>query len=276
VAARHRRLPLVPLLVAAGCLLAMAVVGLLALDSPGAHERDAAMLHGFVALDRPRVHDSVVVLAHLADPVPYLLVGVALIVVAIARGLAWRAGAVAVLLVATGVSTQAIKHLLAQGRFEEWLGVHQVGAASWPSGHSTAAMTLALCAVLVAPAALRPLVAVLGGAFAAGVGYAVLVLAWHFPSDVLGGFLMAGTWTALAVAALRVVEPRREPASARGFDPGLGLGVGAAAALAAAVFAVVPRDAVALYASERPTLVVGALVLAAVAGALAAGLARAA
>jgi membrane-associated phospholipid phosphatase len=266
----------VPLLVAAGCLLAMAVVGLLALDSPGAHERDAAMLHGFVALDRPRVHDSVVVLAHLADPAPYLLVGVALIVVALARGLRWRAGAVAVLLVATGASTQAVKHLLAQGRFETWLGVHQVGAASWPSGHSTAAMTLALCAVLVAPAALRPLVAVLGGAFAAGVGYAVLVLAWHFPSDVLGGFLMAGTWTALAVTALRVVEPRREPAAARRFDPGVGLGVAAAAGLAAAVFAVVPRDAVALYASERPTLVLGALVLAAVAGALAAGLARAA
>jgi len=276
VTARRTRLPLVPLLVAAGCLLAMAVVGLLALDSPGAHERDAAMLHGFVGLDRPRVHDSVVVLAHLADPLPYLLVGFALIVVAVARGLRWRAGAVAILLVATGVSTQAVKHLLAQGRFETWLGVHQVGAASWPSGHSTAAMTLALCAVLVAPATLRPLVAVLGGAFAAGVGYAVLVLAWHFPSDVLGGFLMAGTWTALAVAALRVVEPRRQPATARRFDPGLGLGVAGAAALAAAVFALVPRDAVALYASERPTLVVGALVLAAVAGALAAGLARAA
>jgi membrane-associated phospholipid phosphatase len=256
----------------------MAVVGLLALDSPGAHERDAAMLHGFVALDRPRVHGSVVVLAHLADPAPYLLVGLALVVVAVGRGLVWRAGAVAVLLVATGASTQAVKHLLAQGRFETWLGVHQVGAASWPSGHSTAAMTLALCAVLVAPATLRPLVAVLGGAFAAGVGYAVLVLAWHFPSDVLGGFLMAGTWTALAVAALRVLEPRREPAGARrrGLDPGLGLGVAAAAALAAALVAVVPRDAVTLYASERPTLVVGALVLAAVAGALAAGLARAA
>ena len=276
--ARRARLPLVPLLVATGCVLVMAVVGLLALDSPGAHERDAAMLHGFVALDRPRVHAYVVVLAHLADPVPYLLVGVALILVAIARGLAWRAAAVAVLLVATGASTQAVKHLLAQQRFEAWLGVHQVGAAAWPSGHSTAAMTLALCAVLVAPAALRPLVAVCGGAFAAGVGYAVLVLGWHFPSDVLGGFLMAGTWTALAVAALRVVEPPREPAVARrrGVDPGLGLGVAVAAGLAAALVAVVPRDAVTLYASERPTLVVGALVLAAVAGALAAGLARAA
>src|SRR3954451_21934530 len=193
-----RRRPTIPLLVAFACLLAMAVTGLLALDAPGAHERDAAMLHGFVALDRPRVHDVVVVLAHLADPLPYLLVGGLLIAWALLRRLVWRAGFVAALLVVTGASTQAIKHLLAQPRFESWLGVHQVGAASWPSGHSTAAMTLALCAVLVAPVALRPAVAVLGGAFAAGVGYAVLVLAWHFPSDVLGGFLMAGTWAALA------------------------------------------------------------------------------
>jgi membrane-associated phospholipid phosphatase len=269
--------PVVPLLIALVGLLAMAVVGLLALATPGAHVRDAAMLHGFAGLDRPRIHGLVVALASLADPAPYLVVGLALIVVAMRRRLPWRAGAVAALLVVTGASTQVVKHLLAQPRFEAWLGTHQVGAASWPSGHSTAAMTLALCAVLVAPAALRPLVAVVGGAFAAGVGYAVLVLAWHFPSDVLGGFLMAGTWTAVAVAALRVVEPSEDAAEPRrGLEPGLGLGVAGAAVLAGVVVAVVPRDAVALYASERPTLVVGALVLAAVAGALSVGLARAA
>src|SRR4051794_41958815 len=129
----------------------MAVVGLLALDSPGPHERDAAMLHGFVGLDRPRVHDSVVVLAHLADPVPYLLVGVALIVVAVARGLAWRAGAVAVLLVATGVSTQAVKHLLAEGRVETWLGGAPGGAPPGPRGHPTPAVAPPPSAGLVPP-----------------------------------------------------------------------------------------------------------------------------
>ena len=274
---RRAQLPVVPLLVALVGLLALAVVGLLALATPGGHLRDAAMLHGFAGLDRPRIHGLVAALASLADPAPYLAVGLALIVVAVRRRRPWRAGAVAALLVVTGASTQVVKHLLAQPRFEAWLETHQVGAASWPSGHSTAAMTLALCAVLVAPAALRPLVAVVGGAFAAGVGYAVLVLAWHFPSDVLGGFLMAGTWTALAVAALRVVEPSEEAAEPRrGLEPGLGLGVAAAAVLAGVVVAIVPRDAVALYASERPTLVVGALVLAAVAGALSVGLARAA
>jgi membrane-associated phospholipid phosphatase len=272
------RRPTVPLLVALACSVAFGLTGLLALAFPGVHERDAAMLHGFVALDRPRVHDAVVVLAHLADPVPYAALGLILALVAIARGLPWRAGAVVTLLIVTGAATQIVKHLLAQPRFETWLGAHQVGTASWPSGHSTAAMTLALCAVLVAPPALRALAAVCGGAFAAAVGYAVLVLAWHFPSDVLGGFLMAGIWTALAVAALRVVEPVRADRAERSPREGLAGAVVTAAAtgLAAVVVVVAPRDQITLYASERPTLVVGALVIAALAAALSVGFARAA
>src|SRR3954463_9222261 len=205
----------------------MAATGLLALGSSRAHLRDAAMLHGFVGLDGPRVHPAMGALGHLVDPLPYLLAGAALIFWAVKRGLPRRAVAVASLLVVTGACTQALKHLLAEPRFEAWLGVNQIGEASWPSGHATAAMTLALCAVLVAPVALRPAVAVLGGAFAAGGGYAVLVLAWHFPSDVLGGFLMAGVWTALAVAALRVLEPARARAPG---EPALGLAPRAARA----------------------------------------------
>src|SRR4051794_31334300 len=92
------RRPTIPLFVAFACLSAMAVTALVALATPGGHQRDAAMLHGFAALDRPRVHGAVVVLAHLVDPLPYLLVGVALIGWALVRGLVWRAGFVAVVL----------------------------------------------------------------------------------------------------------------------------------------------------------------------------------
>ena len=62
--------------------------------------------------------------------------------------------AVGVLLVGAGVTTHALKHLLAEPRYADWLGFRdQIEAVSWPSGHGTAAMTLALCAVLVsAPA----------------------------------------------------------------------------------------------------------------------------
>ena len=65
--------------------------------------------------------------------------------------------------------------------------------------------------MLVAPRRARPVVAVLAGAFALAVGAALLIRAWHMPSDVLGGYLLALLWTALAVAGVRWSE-RRWPA----------------------------------------------------------------
>jgi membrane-associated phospholipid phosphatase len=272
------RRPDIPLLVALVCLLAMGLTGLLALGLPTAHERDAAMLHGFTALDRPRVHGLFVALASLADPLPYAMLGLAIAGLAVAQGRRWRAGAVIALLGVTGASTQLVKHLVAEPRVEAWLPVGQINEFAWPSGHATAAMTLALCAVLVAPPAVRAMTALGGGLFAAGVGYSVIVLAWHYPSDVLGGFLMAAMWTALAVAVLRVVEkqPASEP-SPVAWGPQLRLWLAAAAAgVATVLVAAATRDGVAIYAAERPTLVLGAVAIVAVAAALAAGLARAA
>jgi hypothetical protein len=66
-------------------------------------------------------------------------------------------------------------------------------------------MTLALCAIVVVPSTWRPLVAALGASAAVVVSYTTLILAWHFPSDVLGGLLVAGAWTWLM---LGVVEWR--------------------------------------------------------------------
>ena len=177
---------------------------------------------------------------------------------AFARGLAWRALAVAVLLVVTGATTQVLKHLLAQPRLEDWLQWRQLDATSWPSGHSTAVMTIALCAVIVTPPALRTAAVVLGGACAVGVGYALLVLGWHYPSDVLGGFLVAGFWTSLAVAGLHRVE---EPEPARQLDWRPLLALGAGCAVVAAVAVGVRTHTVALYTLERPTFVAGALTI---------------
>jgi membrane-associated phospholipid phosphatase len=251
----RRRLPL---LAALACLVGLVVAGVLALAVPGAHERDAAMLHGFLGLDRPSVHRAIWFVAHLCDTLPYACAGLLCIALALARRRGWRALAVACLLAVTGVTTQLLKHALAQPRLEHWLP-EQVATNSWPSGHSTAAMTLALCAILVAPPALRASAAMLGGAFAVGVGYAVLVLGWHYPSDVLGGFLVAGLWTSLAVAVLHRVEAP-EPARRPVWEPLAGLAVGAG--VVAAVVLGVRADSVALYTSERPTFAVGALTIA--------------
>jgi hypothetical protein len=70
-------------------------------------------------------------------------------------------------------------------------------------------MSLALCCVLAAPARARPYAAALGAAFAVAVSYSFLSLEWHYPSDVLGGFLVAGTWTLLGVAAVFALDASR-------------------------------------------------------------------
>ena len=104
------------------------------------------------------------------------------------------------------LTAELLKPLLAHPH--AWVGGDWVKAASWPSGHATAATALVLCAVLVVPARLRPTVAVAGVMFVAGVGFSLLVLAWHLPSDVLGGYLVGALWVALAVAGLRTIDAR--------------------------------------------------------------------
>jgi membrane-associated phospholipid phosphatase len=227
----------------------VALVRVLAFDVAPIHNADAQTLHGFLTLDRPSIHPVARAVAHIADPAPYGLMGLALIAVALLAGRIRVAAAAAMVLLGTAVTTDYIlKPLLAAPRFAEALGRFQVPDKSFPSGHATASMALALCAVLVAPPRWRPFVATLGAAFAVAVSYSFLSLDWHYPSDVLGGYLVAAGWTALAVAALRYAELRwparsgREAAGrvlarvqVRSFALGLACIVVAAAVVVAAV-----------------------------------------
>jgi hypothetical protein len=49
--------------------------------------------------------------------------------------------------------------------------------------------------------------------FAVTVSYSFLTLGWHYPSDVLGGFVIAGTWALVAVGVLFRLEQRRPRAA---------------------------------------------------------------
>jgi hypothetical protein len=71
-------------------------------------------------------------------------------------------------------------------------------------------MSLALAAVMVAPARFRPLVGSIGALFALAVGFAVVSLDFHFPSDVAGGYLVASAWCFAALAVLRTGRLKAE------------------------------------------------------------------
>jgi membrane-associated phospholipid phosphatase len=131
---------------------------------------------------------------HAVDPLPFLVLLGAACALALHLGRRRHALAAAVLVAGASLTTQVLKAVLAHPRYQPILGYRQIGSTSFPSGHATASLAIALALVMVVPRAWRLPAALAGAAFALCVGIAVVVLNRHFPSDVLGGWLVAAAW----------------------------------------------------------------------------------
>jgi membrane-associated phospholipid phosphatase len=200
-------------MVAGAGACAAAAAGLLGLAYfvPQAGWLDGAALEGFGAVWRPGIVNAVAHgMAHACNPGPYALAAIAVILAALAtRGLR-TAAAVGLLLVGANASSQTLKPLLAHHRelYYTHLHLNNIADASFPSGHATAAMAISLAVLMVVPRAYRPLAAALGAAFTIGVSFSIVMLGWHFPSDVVGGFLIATAWGLVSMAALMYANER--------------------------------------------------------------------
>ena len=121
--------------------------------------------------------------------------------------------AIVAILLGANVTTQLLKPLLAHPRATRSARRHRRSSpASWPSGHATAAMSLALCVVLAAPGAAAP---ARRGARARVRGRRQLLVPdarrGTTRATCFGGFLVAGIWTLLAVAAVFDAANARRP-----------------------------------------------------------------
>jgi membrane-associated phospholipid phosphatase len=203
----YRRSPVL-LALAAASAAAGVVVWLAAFHLPRGRMLDGVAMDAFTDVARDRLTPSIHGIAHLVDPGPFAITGAALVVLALARRRWLMAAVVPAILLPANVTTQLLKPALADPRIVDLHGVQTAYPGSWPSGHATAAMSLALCLVLVAGSRLRALAALAGAAYAIAVGYALVVLGFHLPSDVVGGYLVAATFTLLGTAALAALEAR--------------------------------------------------------------------
>jgi hypothetical protein len=79
---------------------------------------------------------------------------------------------------------------------------------SYPSGHTTVGMSVAVAAMLVVPRRLLLPTAVGAGLFGSAFGVAVVAAGWHRPSDAVGSFLVVLS-VAAACAALSYLFPDR-------------------------------------------------------------------
>jgi membrane-associated phospholipid phosphatase len=110
---------------------------------------------------------------------------------------------------------------------------------SFPSGHTGLAVSVALALILVCPARIRGLVAVLGTIWVSAAGIGTIAGGWHRPSDVVGALLVTGAWTFLLLAADAALALARTPRGPAGMahprDARAGHGVSALLAVLGAI-----------------------------------------
>jgi hypothetical protein len=254
-----RALSRAPIAAAAGCAAGFGAVMFLVYGTFRAADLDARLFEGLGGLATPARTPVLDVIAHSADPAPLL----AFLAVLGVFALRWdrRPHLVAAVAAVAGaaITTQLLKVGLAHPRVQPALG-EGIGPVSFPSGHATAAMSMAVALVLVAPRGHRWAAVVLGAGYALAVSVTVIVLGWHYPSDVLAGTLVATGFGFLAIAGLRAAGRSSEETGAetarRQASPGLEIGV-ALAGGAVAVAAFSQAGALIDYASSHtgPTFV---------------------
>ncbi len=167
-------------------------------------------VHLFLRLaeDRPSTGAWVDTVAAFGNLLPVLGM------LAVACGIAFLRGrsrdALAAVLVVAGanVTTQLLKVLLAHPRIKLAIGGDPLQPNTFPSGHTTGAASIAIAYAFVVPAALRKATLALGAAFTLAVGTSVVLIGWHYPSDVLGGVLVAAMWGFAVLAAMRAIADR--------------------------------------------------------------------
>lgn len=137
--------------------------------------------------------------------VPFIaLVLLATTLLAVLRRRVVLAVQVAVLMGGANLTTQVLKNWLLD-RPDVGLGDHLL--ASLPSGHTTAAASVATALVLVVPRRVRPAAAVVGAVYTVATGVSTLVAGWHRPSDVVAAVLVVLAWTGLASVAGALMDP---------------------------------------------------------------------
>lgn len=199
------------LFAALACALAIAPLAFLAYSFGPFERLDLRVMLHFERDSGP-THALAAVLVNLGDLTSLL------VFLAIACAIGRRREVLAAIVVVAGanLTTQLLKTTLEHARHKAVEhGIELPWPDSFPSGHTTAAASIAVALLLVVPAAHRTAAAVAGVAITAAVGFSVVVLGWHYPSDVLGGLLVVGAWGFAALAWLRIRAGRDRAPSTR-------------------------------------------------------------
>jgi membrane-associated phospholipid phosphatase len=166
------------------------------------------------------IHSVASVLVNLGDLAALLVLGAIVVGIGLRFGRRREMVGALVLIAGANLTTQLLKVVLEHARYKaREHGIELPWANSFPSGHTTAAASIAVALLFVVPARHRLAAALAGTVLTAAVGISVVVLVWHYPSDVLGGLLVVATWAFATLAALRFRADRERVAEGAKKDP---------------------------------------------------------
>lgn len=195
-----------PLFAWLACVVALIALVLAAYALHPVESLDARTLVHLALPLESRPYRAAESLAGLADPLPLLMLLAAVCAFGLALGRRRETLAAVAVVAGANVTTQILKGLLAHPRYQPYAEFHQPWSDAFPSGHATAAASIAVALMLVAPRGVWPLAAATGVVFAGLVGVSVIALEWHYPTDVLGGILVAAGWGFAVLAACRALD----------------------------------------------------------------------
>lgn len=202
-----------PLAACFACAVGLGFLTLLALGLAAGRHVDVRLFLK-LAEDQPSGGTLADSIASLGDPLLMLAMLAVACAIGLLRGQPRSALAALLVVIGANLTTQLLKVLLAHPRVKLAIGGDPFEPNTFPSGHTTAAASIAVAYAFVAPATLQRLTLAVGAAFTLAVGCSVVVIGWHYPSDVLGGILVAACWGFAVLAAMRATAPRR-PRGAR-------------------------------------------------------------
>jgi membrane-associated phospholipid phosphatase len=153
----------------------------------------------------------------------WVLVGAIAVLIALAQWRTRDAILAAALVAGAGGLDLALKALLANPRYQPV----PVGSDAYPwkdafpSGHSAGSLAFSLAFLTVVPIRWQRPTAVAGLAFTLFISSGVLLLNYHYPSDIVAGWLLAAGWWFFLLAALPSSEPSPCPPRLPGRPRGL-------------------------------------------------------
>lgn len=202
----------------AACFAGVVVIGLLFYWVPFLERLDRDLLNAINSPSGSTAHDIAWAIERPMEPIGWALASAVAFLIASYRGLHKRALLAVALIVGTAVIDLVFKEVFEHRREPpapvmdfDWFPT----PSAYPSGHAAGSLAIALAFVFVVPSSWQRATAAIGIAFTLLVTAGLLVLNWHYPGDIPGGWLLALGWC----FALLAVEADRDPPRTAGADP---------------------------------------------------------